>query len=68
VVKRNQYVKGKIPNFLAFSLPGWFHPYVYRRVSLSAVDIILSKEEYIFGPKILTMETTISFLSEGLAV
>ena len=27
MVKRTQYVKGKIPNFLAFSLPGWFHPY-----------------------------------------
>ena len=28
MVKRTQYVKGKIPNFLAFSLPGWFHPYI----------------------------------------
>ena len=38
------------------------------RVSFSAVDIIISKEEEIFGPKILMMETKISFLSEGLAV
>ena len=35
--------------------------YVYRRVSFSAVDIIISKEEEIFGQKILMMETTISF-------
>ena len=42
--------------------------YVYRRVSFTAVDIIISKEEKVFGPKILMMETTISFLSEGLAV
>ena len=35
--------------------------YVYRRVSFSAVDIIISKEEKIFSPKILMMETTISF-------
>ena len=28
MVKRTQCVKGKIPNFLAFSLPAWFHPYV----------------------------------------
>jgi hypothetical protein len=29
-------------------------------VSFSAVDIIISKQEEIFGPKILMMETTIS--------
>ena len=47
----------------------WFNTYVYRRVSFSAVEIIISKEEEIFSPKILMMETTISFfLSEGLAV
>ena len=45
-----------------------FHTYVYRRVSFSAVDIIISKEEEKFGTKILMMKTTISFLSEGLAV
>ena len=28
MVKRSQYVNGKIPNFLPFSLPGWFHPYM----------------------------------------
>jgi hypothetical protein len=28
VVKRTQYEKGKIPNFVAFSLPGCFHPYI----------------------------------------
>ena len=38
-----------------------FNTYVYRRVSFSAVDIIISKEEAIFGPKILMMEMTISF-------
>jgi len=38
-----------------------FNTYVYRRVSFTAVDIIISKEEEIFGPKILMMETTISF-------
>ena len=37
-------------------------------MSFSAVDIIISKEEEIFGPKILMVETEISFLSEGLAV
>ena len=45
-----------------------FKTYVYRHVSFSGVDIIISKEEEIFGPKILMMETTISFLSEGLAI
>ena len=45
-----------------------FNTYVYHRVSFSAVDIIILKEEEIFSPKILMMETTISFLSEGLAV
>ena len=37
-------------------------------VYFNAVDIIISKEEEKFGPKILMMETTISVLSEGLAV
>ena len=37
-----------------------FKTFVYRRVSFSAVEIILSKEQEIFGPKILMMETTIS--------
>ena len=37
-----------------------FNTYAYRRVSFSAIDIIISKEEEIFGPKILMMETTIS--------
>ena len=32
-----------------------FNTYVYRRVSFSAVDIIISKEEEIFGPTILMM-------------
>ena len=45
-----------------------FNTYFYRRVSFSAVDINISKEEEIFGPKIMMMVTTISFLSEGLAV
>ena len=36
--------------------------YVYIRVSFSAVDIVISKEEEIFDPKILMMETTIYFL------
>jgi hypothetical protein len=30
-------------------------------VSFNAVDIIISKDEEIFGPKILMMETTIFF-------
>ena len=30
-----------------------FNTYVYRRVSFSAVEIIISKEEEIFGPEIL---------------
>ena len=38
-----------------------FNTYVYCHVSFSAVDIIISKEEEIFSPKILMMETTISF-------
>ena len=38
-----------------------FNTYVYRRVSFRAVDIIISKEEEIFSPKTLMMETTISF-------
>ena len=50
--------KFQLPSFSGFGLA----------VSFSAVDIIISKEEEIFGPKILMMETTISFLSEGLAV
>jgi hypothetical protein len=38
-------------------------------VSFSEEDLIISKEEEIFGPKILMMVTTIYFfLSEGLAV
>jgi hypothetical protein len=37
-------------------------------VSFSEVDIIISNEEEIFGPKILMMVTTIYFLSEGLAL
>ena len=41
--------------------PTLFNRYVYRHVSFTAVDIIISKEEEIFGPKILMMETTISF-------
>ena len=45
-----------------------FFNLVYRRVSFSAVDIIISKEEEIFSPKIWMMETTIYFLSEGLTV
>ena len=32
-------------------------------MSFTAVDIIISKEEEIFGPKILMMETTVSFLA-----
>ena len=38
-----------------------FNTYVCRRVFFSAVDIIISKEEEIFGPKILMMVTTILF-------
>ena len=34
-----------------------FNTYVYRRVSFSAVVIIISKEEKIFGPKMLMMKT-----------
>ena len=34
---------------------------VYLRVSFSVGDIIISKEEEMFGPKILMMETTIFF-------
>ena len=45
-----------------------FNTYVYCCVSFSAVDIIISKEEEIFGPKILMMLMNISFLVEGLAV
>ena len=45
-----------------------FNTYVYRRVSFTAVVIIISQEQEIFGSKILMMETTISFLSECLAV
>ena len=37
-----------------------FNTYVYRRVSFSAVAIIISKQQEIFGQKILMMETTIS--------
>ena len=40
-----------------------FNKYVYRRVSISVVDIFISKEEEIFGPKILMMETIIPFLA-----
>ena len=35
-----------------------FNTYVYCHVSISAVDIIISKEEDIFGPQILLMEMT----------
>ena len=42
-----------------------FNTYVYCRVSFRAVDIIISKDEEIFGPKILMMETTIFFLSDA---
>ena len=50
-----------------FSTP--FYTFVYCLVSYSAIDIIISKEEEIFGPRILMMETTIFFVvSEGLAV
>ena len=38
-----------------------FNTYVYRRVSFSAVDIIISKKEEILGPQFLMMVTTISF-------
>ena len=38
-----------------------FNTYVYRRVSFSTVDIIISQEEEIFGPKILITKTTIYF-------
>ena len=38
-----------------------FNTYVYRRVSSSEVDIIISKEEEIFGPQILMMVTTVYF-------
>ena len=38
--------------------------YVYRRVSFSAVDIVISKEEEIVGPKILKQQYL--FLVEGL--
>ena len=38
-----------------------FNTYVYRRVSFSEVDIIISKEEEIFGPQVLMMVTTIYF-------
>ena len=36
MVKRTQYVKGKIPIFWAFSLPGWFHPYELRLPDFTA--------------------------------
>ena len=45
-----------------------FNTYVYRRVSFRAVDIIISKQEEICGPKILTMETTIFIFVWSLAV
>ena len=35
--------------------------YVYRRVAFSAVDIIIPKEEEIFGPKIVMTKTIIYF-------
>ena len=47
-------------------LPTHIAPYVYLRVSFSVVDTIISKEEEIFGSKILMMETPIFFL--GLKV
>ena len=53
MVKRTQYVKGKIPNFLAFSLPGWFHP--YRRKAVMGKNIMLIKYillEYLFLHKV----------------
>ena len=40
----------------------------YLCVSFTAVVVVLLFDREIFGPKILIMETTISFLSEGLAV
>ena len=42
-----------------------FNTYVYRRVSFSAVDIIISKQDEIFGPNIFMMETTISIFIES---
>ena len=43
-----------------------FITYVYHRVSFSVVDIIISKDEEIFGLKILMTETTFYFKQDIL--
>ena len=62
--KKNPSIK--ILRYIFFST--LYNTYGYCHVSFSTVDIIISKEEKIFGPKILMMVTKIFFLSEGLAV
>ena len=53
---------------LRFNFLTLFTTYVYRCESFSVVDIIIEKEEEIFGQKILMMVTTISFLVKGFTV